>query len=153
MTAPVLTASNSTVRNAGPHQLSSRAVCQQSSPATPAALAPSVLAAALQQARGACWQRWPGHHQSVNRAVLAWQLKLDRTSERLFLKPVERAVLASILSTTNRAPADTTIQMETACNAVLAQKLQRQKDEREFTSESAKWSQLKSTFHQNQELR
>lgn len=103
----------------------------KSPPATPAALAPSVLAAALEPARGLCWQRWPGHYHPANRAVLAQQLKLDRTYKSLFLKPVERAVLANVLSLTNRATVDTKGKMKTACKAGRAQKLQRQKDEKE----------------------
>lgn len=99
-------------------------------PATPPALAPSELAAAREPARGPRWQRWPGHYHPVNRAVLAQQLRLDKTYERRFLKPAERAVLASVLMT-NRATVDTKIKMKTACKAGFAQKLQRQKDEKE----------------------
>lgn len=80
---------------------------QPASRALPATLAPSMRAAALEPAEGLCWQRWPGHYHPRNRAVLAQQLKLDRTYERLFLKPVERAVLASVLSLTNRATVHT----------------------------------------------
>lgn len=89
---------------------------------------------------------------AVNRAVLAQQLKLDRTDERFILTPVERAVLASVLSLTNRATVDAKIKMKRVCKAGLPQKLQRQKDEKQdsvFSPEPAKWSQYASIFHQN----
>jgi len=51
-----------------------------------------------------CWQPlWSqprDRHHHLNRAVLALQLKLDTACNRLFLKPVERAVLAGVLSLT-----------------------------------------------------